>query len=92
MMEIINTHLTDPSQFDPDSKYYDPKSSKESPRWDCVEVKYLDHFEKKISLHELRKRYNSEQLQVVRKGNRLSIIPVPENTALDLIKILNYAI
>ena len=36
LMEVVETGITDPSQFDPDNKYFDPKSKPEAPRWDCV--------------------------------------------------------
>jgi len=41
LMEVIDLNIVDPTQFDQDSKYFDPKSKPENPRWDCVKVKYL---------------------------------------------------
>ena len=41
LMEVIDLKIVDPTQFDKDSKYFDPKSEPENPRWDCVKVKYL---------------------------------------------------
>ena len=88
LMEIMETKLIDPTQFDSKSKYFDPKSSKESPRWDCAQTKYLGTFKQSLSLEELKNIYSSEELQVVRKGNRLSIMPVPKKTSIDLLKRL----
>ncbi len=88
LMEVINTNLIDPTQFDPKSNYYDPKSFKDKPRWDCAELKYIGKFSNSISLEKLKERYKEEDLQVVKKGNRLSIIPVPNKTAKDLFSIL----
>ena len=42
---IIDLNIIDPTQFDEDSKYFDPKSKPEPPRWDCVKVKYLSKIE-----------------------------------------------
>ena len=85
IMEVAKTGLVDPSQFDQNSKYYDKKSSKENPRWDCVQMKYIGKFQNAISLEELRNIYTPEKLQVVRRGNRLSIMPIEATIASDLL-------
>ncbi|WP_320676193.1 EVE domain-containing protein [Prochlorococcus sp. MIT 1300] len=92
LMEVIQKSQTDPTQFDKQSKYYDPKSSPENPRWDCVKLRYLCHAQIRISLNELKEIYSPEQLGILKKGNRLSIIPVPKVTALDLIHRLKIKI
>ena len=76
LMEVINLNIIDPTQFQKDSKYYDPKSSPDKPRWDCVKVKYLFKANKFLSLPELKTLFNEEELMLVKKGNRLSIIPI----------------
>ena len=40
LMEVIDLNIVDPTQFDKDSKYFDPKSKPDNPRWDCVKVEY----------------------------------------------------
>ena len=88
-MEVIDLNIVDPTQFQKESVYYDPKSSYEKPRWDCVKVKYLFKADKFLSLHELKILFNEEELLLVKKGNRLSIIPVQVKIAkliLDKIK------
>ena len=75
-MEVIDLNIVDPTQFQSESKYYDPRSSHEKPRWDCVKVKYLFKAKKFLSLPELKILFNEEELLLVKKGNRLSIIPV----------------
>ncbi len=81
LMEIVTTNIIDPTQFDQNSKYYDSKSSQSNPRWDCVKVKFLFKSKEIISLQELRLIFNEEELLVVKKGNRLSILPVLKKTA-----------
>jgi predicted RNA-binding protein with PUA-like domain len=76
LMEVSETGLIDPSQFDPTSKYFDPASKPESPRWDCVRLRYRRTFARLLSLDDLRQHFSADQLAVVRKGNRLSILPV----------------
>ena len=87
-MEIIETNLIDPYQFDKTSKYFDKKSNIDNPRWDCVKTKYICEFKNMITLKELSEVYTSEELTLVRKGNRLSIMPIHKNIALDLLKKL----
>ena len=81
LMKIISKNIIDPTQFDKNSKYFDPKSNKSNPRWDCVKVQFLFKSKEIISLPELRSLFNEEELLVVKKGNRLSIIPVKEKAA-----------
>ena len=88
LMEIIQTNLIDPYQFDESSKYFDEKSNKENPRWDCVKTKYICEFKKMITLKELSETYTSDELTLVRKGNRLSIKPINNNIAIELLNKL----
>ena len=88
-MEIIATKLIDPYQFDESSKYFDKKSNRENPRWDCVKTKYICEFNNMITLKELSETYTPEELTLVRKGNRLSIMPIQKFIALKLLKELN---
>lgn len=88
LMEVMEKGLVDPSQFDPESKYYDPKSHRDTPRWDCVRLRYLRTFPELLSLEVLRASFGEEELSVVRRGNRLSILPVPEASALRVYGLL----
>jgi len=88
LMEVIETGLTDPSQFDPANKYFDPKSKPQAPRWDCVRLRYVGTFAELLSLDQLREQFSVEELPVVRQGNRLSILPVPEASATRLLDLL----
>jgi predicted RNA-binding protein with PUA-like domain len=88
LMEVIETGLTDPSQFEPSSPYFDPASKAEAPRWDCVRLRYRRTFPRLLSLEELRQEFSPEQLAVVRRGNRLSILPVEPEAAQRLYTLL----
>ena len=91
LMEVIETGLTDPSQFEPTSPYFDPASKPEAPRWDCVRLRYRHTFARLLSLEELRQEFSPEQLAVVRRGNRLSILPVETEAALRLYSLVGEA-
>jgi predicted RNA-binding protein with PUA-like domain len=76
LMQIVESNVVDPTQFDPNSDYYDPKSTQEQPRWQTVIVKFVHKFPSLISLEALRQTFTPEELLVVRQGNRLSVLPV----------------
>ena len=80
-MEVLEIGITDPSQFDPNSKYFDQASKPEAPRWDCVRLRHRRTFARMLSLDELRQQFSPEQLPVVRRGNRLSVLPVEAEAA-----------
>lgn len=89
LMEVIETHLVDPSQFDPDSNYFDPGATPEKPRWDCVKLRYVRQFERLLSLDTLRENFSPDELGVVKRGNRLSILPVSAASAERLLQLLD---
>lgn len=68
----------DPTQFESSSDYYDPKSTKENPRWFMVEVEFVEKFDRVVTLAELKSKKELENMPVVQKGSRLSINPVTE--------------
>ena len=86
LMEVIALNIIDTSQFDKESKYFDPKSKPENPRWDCVKVKFLFKSKKILSLPDLKILFNQDELLVVKKGNRLSILPIKNNIAKILLE------
>lgn len=88
LMEVLETGLTDPSQFDPASNYHDPASKPEAPRWDCVRMGYRRTFARQLSLDDLREHFDAESLPVLRRGNRLSILPVSDASAARLVELL----
>ena len=69
----------DYTAFDPEAKYYDPKSNEDNPRWIMVDVKFVKKLKRTISLAELKQDPQLEEMPLVRKGNRLSIMPVSED-------------
>ena len=86
LMEVIDLNIVDPTQFHKHSKYFDPKSNPENPRWDCVKVKYLYKSQKVLSLNDLKSLFNEDELLVVKKGNRLSIVPIQYEVAGTLLE------
>ncbi len=73
--EVASACYPDPTQFDPASPYHDPKSTPEQARWLLVDVRALKKT-RLIPLPELRLHPELEAMQILRRGNRLSITPV----------------
>lgn len=76
LAEIRSEAHPDPSQFDPKSDYYDAGSKREEPRWLLVDVGYTRKLKRTITLAELKDKPQLQDLALVRKGNRLSVLPV----------------
>jgi predicted RNA-binding protein with PUA-like domain len=68
----------DPTQFDKKSDFFDPKATQDKPIWGCVEVSWVESFAKVVSLQDLRANPKLAELGVLKKGSRLSILPVSE--------------
>ena len=86
LMKVAEPNIDDPTQFDVKSKYYDPKATKESPRWQTVVVAFVEIFPQFLSLDTLRETFSPDELWVVRQGNRLSVMPVSEAVAQMILK------
>lgn len=78
MMEVVKEGYPDFTAFDPQSKYFDPKSDPEKPRWFMVDIKFIREFKRTITLTELKQYDELAGMQLLRRGNRLSITPVTE--------------
>ena len=78
IMKIAKESYPDFTSWNPDSKYFDPKSTEDNPRWFMVDVKHVRTFKRTITLSELKQHPELADLPLLRKGNRLSINPVTE--------------
>lgn len=65
----------DATQFNPDSKYFDPKAATDNPRWFNVEISLVKRT-RRILIKELRQYPELSRMRVLQTGNRLSITPV----------------
>lgn len=87
LMRIVETRVVDPSQFDQESPYYDPKSSLAKPRWQTIKAEFVKEFPTLIPLEILKSHFSPEAFWVVRKGNRLSVMPVSDPIAQELLRL-----
>lgn len=75
LAEVASTAYPDPTQFDPASVYFDPKATQAAPRWLLVDVRAVRKT-RLLALPELRAHPDLADMQILRRGNRLSITPV----------------
>ena len=75
LAEVASAAYDDPTQFDRKSPYYDPKSKREAPRWQCVDVRALKKT-RLVPLAGLHAHAALAAMPALRPGNRLSITPV----------------
>jgi len=74
--KVAGEPYPDPTQFDPESEYYDPKSTKENPRWILVDFEFVAKFPTEVPLQQMKDDPALEGMMVLQKGTRLSITPV----------------
>jgi predicted RNA-binding protein with PUA-like domain len=75
-MEIISPAEVDETQFDPKSSHYDASSKKDNPRWLGPRVKINKKFKNIVTLAEIKLNPAFNDLPLIRKGNRLSVMPI----------------
>lgn len=73
---IVREAYPDATAWDPDSHYHDPKASPENPIWSMVDVKLVEIFPRPLSIDELRTVPALAGMELLRRGSRLSVIPV----------------
>ncbi|AEF99575.1 EVE domain-containing protein [Methylomonas methanica] len=74
--EVARESYPDFTAFDPDDKHFDPKSNPDKPTWFMVDIKFVRKLQRTISLQELKQQQALTELALVRRGNRLSIMPI----------------
>jgi len=76
IMKIVREGYPDHTAFDAKEKYFDPKSDPDKPRWYMVDVRHVRTLKRIITLTELKTHDELSGLPLVRRGNRLSVMPI----------------
>ena len=90
LAKVATAAYPDPTQFDKKSDYYDPKSTREEPRWSLVDVAFERKFAQPITLEDIKahaEALGGEEFALVRRGNRLSVLPVTAAQWKQLLKL-----
>lgn len=90
LMRVVEPGVVDPTQFDPQSKYYDSKSAPDNPRWHTVTVEFVEALPDLFSLDQLREHFTENDLLILRRGTRLSVTPVDEAVVETLLRVAGF--
>jgi predicted RNA-binding protein with PUA-like domain len=75
-VSIVREARPDATALDPESAYFDPRSTPEQPRWFMVDVRHQRTFRRTIGLRDLKSRPELDGMPLLQKGSRLSVLPV----------------
>lgn len=87
--EVVKEAYPDYTQFDKNNEHYDPKSKQENPRWYMVDVKFKQKFSTFLSLEKLKQYPQLQDMRLLQKGNRLSVLPISKSHWDFINKIIN---
>lgn len=88
LARVVRTKVIDDTQFDPKSKYFDEKATREKPIWDCVDVEYVSTLPHFVSLNRIRADAALADMVVLHQG-RLSVQPVKEHEFARIVALGN---
>jgi predicted RNA-binding protein with PUA-like domain len=91
IMKVVREAYPDHTAFDPENRYHDPKSDPGSPRWYMVDVRYQRKLKRVVTLSELKEHPEMQDCPLVRRGNRLSIMPITQRQWDVVLELENYA-
>lgn len=74
--KVVRNAYPDHTAFDPDNHHFDPGSDPAAPRWFMVDLAFQRKLKHTLSLSELKNFPQLEGLQLLKRGNRLSVMPV----------------
>jgi len=87
VVKVVGEAHPDETQFDDKSPYFDERVDKGEPRWDVVDVAYVETFDESVPLATLKDTDALDGMLILRKGNRLSVAPVDEKHFEAILKL-----
>ena len=85
--EVVKEGYLDFTAFDPDDKHFDPKSKKDNPTWIMVDVKFVQKFKNVVPLADIKENKKLQDMKLVQRGNRLSVMPVTKAEFNEIVKM-----
>ncbi|MDF1629502.1 MAG: EVE domain-containing protein [Alcanivoracaceae bacterium] len=85
LAKVVGEAKADPSQFDPQSPYFDPKSSADNPRWVLVDIVWQESFTRTLPLKRIKEDPDYSHMELVNRS-RLSIQHVPQDCFHRIVK------
>jgi len=87
IVEIVRSGYPDHTAWDPKAEHFDPKSSPDTPIWYMVDVKWKQQFGQPIRLAELRANPVLQTMELLKRGSRLSVMPVTTQEWREILKM-----
>ncbi len=87
MARVVNAPYPDPTQFDPQNDYFDPKSPPDAPRWYSVDIQLTQVFKPFLPLSAIKAQPELQQMRLLKQG-RLSVQPVTQAEALLILDLV----
>ena len=87
LCEVVKEAYADHTAFDPEEKHYDAKSKADDPTWYMVDIKLLEIFDKPLARDDLKSVPELKEMELLKRGSRLSIQPVSDKEAKTLLKL-----
>ena len=85
--EVVKEGYPDFTAFDPEERHYDPKSSKDEPTWFMVDIKLEKKFSNPVTLADIKANGKLQNMKLVQRGNRLSVMPVAKPEFDEIVKM-----
>lgn len=85
--EVVREGYPDSTALDKKSGHYDPASTKENPIWYMVDIKFMKKFQCPVTLDMLKKDDGLKNMKLLQRGNRLSVMPVTNEEAHQIMAI-----
>jgi len=80
LAKVASTPHPDETAFDKDDEHYDYKSKEDDPTWICVDLAFVKKYKTPLSLADIKKDSKLGDMQLIKKGDRLSVQPVSEKS------------
>ncbi|MCK5087351.1 MAG: EVE domain-containing protein [Melioribacteraceae bacterium] len=85
--EVVKEGYPDFTAFDPEEKHFDPKSKKEEPAWYMIDIKLIKKFKQPVTLLEIKENPKLQNMRLVQRGNRLSVMPIEKKEFTEILKM-----
>ena len=87
LCEVVKEAYPDFTAFDDTEDHYDPKSDPKNPRWFMMDIKLIKKFNNIVSLADMKNNPKLSEMKLVKRGNRLSVMPVTKKELDEVVKM-----
>lgn len=85
--KVVKEGYADHTQFDPEDKHFFPSADPKNPIWYMVDVQFLKQLKKPVTLADIKANRKLKNLKLVKRGNRLSVMPVQKEEFNEILKM-----